>query len=97
MLRRVRRATHDIGAAAVEYAVLLALVALVAVGGVTYLGSSASASLSDSQSNISGTTSSTSASTSTTAAPTTTTTKPPTTTTTKPPTTTTTRCRGPRC
>ncbi len=69
---RMLRARHDRGAGAVEYAMLLALVALIAIGGLAFMGSRASSSLSASQSMIGGATSSTS----TTAAPTTTTTRP---------------------
>lgn len=90
MLRRVRRAHHDTGAGVVEYAILLALIAVVCVGGLAYLGHGTAASLDDSQSRIAGTASTTSS----TAAPTTTTTEAPTTTTTAARTTPTTRPAG---
>lgn len=67
------RARHDRGASAVEYAVLLALVALIAIGGLAFMGSRAASSLAASHSTLGGAPSSTS----TTAAPTTTTTTRP--------------------
>lgn len=68
------RATLDLATGAVEYAILLALIAVICVGGLAYLGSRASRGLGDSGSKIAGTSSTSSVIT---VAPTTTTTRPP--------------------
>jgi Flp pilus assembly pilin Flp len=103
MRRNVRRWFGDRGAAAVEYAVLLALIAMVSVGGLTYLGTRTDDSIKNPKltAAVGETTTTTAAAdededddevtTTTTRPSTTTTTRPPTTTTTRPPTTTTTR------
>ncbi len=44
---RLRRVLGDVGAAAVEYAVLLALIAIVCVGALTVVGKRADAKLKD--------------------------------------------------
>ena len=93
MRRNVRRWIGDRGAAAVEYAVLLALIAVVCVGGLTYLGTRTNATLKDAK-----LTAAVGGTTTTTADDgeddvTTTTTRATTTTTTRPSTTTTTTCR----
>lgn len=100
MRRNVRRWFGDRGAAAVEYAVLLALIAVVSVGGLTYLGTRTDDSIKNPKLTAAvgdATTTTTAAAddddevTTTTTRPSTTTTRPRTTTTTRPPTTTTTR------
>jgi Flp pilus assembly pilin Flp len=74
---RRRRVLGDAGAAVVEYAVLLALIAVVCVGALTVLGNRADTKLRDDRltTALGGTTTSTVAPTAT-AAPTTTTTRP---------------------
>jgi Flp pilus assembly pilin Flp len=108
---RLRRVLGDAGAAVVEYAVLLALIAVVCVGGLTVLGRRADAKLKDDRitTALSGSTTTTlddddetttttrPVTTTTTRPSATTTTRPSATTTTRPSTTTTTICRGRFC
>lgn len=102
------RGRGDAGSTMVEYALLIALIALVAAGALTFLGNRASTALDNAGSSIAATSSTAAggAGSSTTTSPTTTppsTTTPPTTAVTTPPTTapapttTTTVCRGRRC
>jgi Flp pilus assembly pilin Flp len=109
---RLRRVMGDRGAAAVEYAVLLALIAVVCVGALTVLGSKTETKVGDARltTALGGSTTTTTTeddevtttttrptTTTTTRPSTTTTTRPSTTTTTQAPTTTTTRCHGRFC
>src|SRR5690349_756363 len=103
MRQTIRRWCDDRGAAAVEYAVLLALIAVVCVGGLTYLGSRTDSSYRDAKltaalETSASTTSTTAPQSTTTTAPSTSTTEEPTTPTTKPHTPPTTKpCKGKKC